>query len=278
MENYKIKVNNEAESKEAQDLFEQLGFTWAGDYPENGDWYSHIYAENSYCCYLSPYVWSGLADTFKELTLPQLRDLVVLHRNDVKDATHEAACGTYLFLDSSGDWHFFHKHEAVFYTIDGDISTFVDMPITLIKEQTQQPTEIEQGLISGADALNDYSNAQVSYDFGNGEYKWFPLDQCEFSIPQILKGHNDAYDSFALAKLIFRLKPRTITLNIEIPAPFEPKVGETYYFITTSNSQGFDFTEFEDSDGDKLYMQLGAYRSASDASKAFEAMRGGIKV
>ena len=63
----------------------------------------------------------------------------------------------------------------------------------------------EQGLISGADALNDYSNAQVSYDFGNGEYKWFPLDQCEFSIPQILKGHNDAYDSFALAKLVFRL-------------------------------------------------------------------------
>ncbi|OTL66908.1 hypothetical protein B9Y25_05370, partial [Acinetobacter baumannii] len=89
MDNYKIKVKDEAESKEAQELFEQLGFKWAGDYPVDGDWYSHLYAENSNCCYLSPYVWGGLGDRFKELTLPQLRDLVVLRRNDVKDATHK---------------------------------------------------------------------------------------------------------------------------------------------------------------------------------------------
>lgn len=36
MDNYKIKVKDEAESKEAQELFEQLGFKWVGDYPEKG--------------------------------------------------------------------------------------------------------------------------------------------------------------------------------------------------------------------------------------------------
>lgn len=278
MNNYKIKVNNEAESREAQDLFEQLGFKWSGDYPENGDWYSHIYAENSYCCYLSPYVWSGLADTFKELTLPQLRDLVVLHRNDVKDATHEAACGTYLFLDSSGDWHFFHKHEAVFYTIYGDISTFVDMPITLIKEQTQQPTEIEQGLISGADALNDYSNAQVSYDFASGEYKWLPLSECGFSIAQILKGHAYADDSFSETKLVFRIKPSTITLNVEIPAPFEPKEGEEFFILAPLSVTGH--TKVQGITTQVLldeYVKLGAWRTEEEIKKVVTALRGGIK-
>lgn len=82
MNNYKIKVNNEAESKEAQDLFEQLGFMWASDYPENGDWYSHLYAEKSSCCHLPIYVWNGLGDKFQELTLPQLRDLVAQSKNE----------------------------------------------------------------------------------------------------------------------------------------------------------------------------------------------------
>ena len=80
MEKYKIKVNNGAESKEAQELFFELGFMWASDYPENGDWYSHLYAEKSSCCHLPIYVWNGLGDKFQELTLPQLRDLVAEHR------------------------------------------------------------------------------------------------------------------------------------------------------------------------------------------------------
>lgn len=34
---------------------------------------------------------------------------------------------------------------------------------------------------------------------------------------------------------VFRLKPHTITINgIEVPAPFKPKEGETYWFITDS--------------------------------------------
>lgn len=136
----------------------------------------------------------------------------------------------------------------------------------------------EQGLISGADALNDYSNAQVSYDFGNGEYKWFPLDQCEFSIPQILKGHNDAYDSFALAKLVFRLKPRTITLNVEIPAPFEPKDGEIFWILSTNYECGYVQIFFyrNDEQGERL-AQFGAWRTEEEIKQVVAALRGGIK-
>lgn len=117
----------------------------------------------------------------------------------------------------------------------------------------------EQGLISGADALRALAD---------GDYVEYWCEDLEQWVFMDMQNH---------FKRKFRLKPRTIKLSLEIPAPFEPKEGETYYFITTSNSQGFDFTEFDDSDGDKLYMQLGAYRSALDASKAFKAMCGGIK-
>lgn len=121
----------------------------------------------------------------------------------------------------------------------------------------------EQGLISGSDALRALAD---------GKEVEFSLDEGIWENPKDLQ-----IDYFLNDVAEFRLKPRTIKLELEIPAPFEPKLGETYYFITTSNSQGFDFAEFDDSDGDKLYMQLGAYRSASDVSKAFEALRGGIK-
>lgn len=43
--------------------------------------------------------------------------------------------------------------------------------------------------------------------------------------------------------LDFRLKPRTITINgIEVPAPFEPKEGEIYWYITDSDC-GYDYVE-----------------------------------
>lgn len=154
-----------------------------------------------------------------------------------------------------------------------DLSDYMDSSVKIVwqREQIQQ----EQGLISGADALNDYSNAQVSYDFGNGEYKWFPLDQCEFSIPQILKGHNDAYDSFALAKLVFRLKPRTITLNVEIPAPFEPKDGEIFWFVSPYTYKGYDSKYFvDDCTG---FLLNGVWRTEEQVKQVVAALRGGIK-
>ena len=41
-------------------------------------------------------------------------------------------------------------------------------------------------------------------------------------------------------KVIFKIKPRTITLNgIEVPAPFGPKCMEDFYVIDGTHSQGW---------------------------------------
>ena len=220
MENYKIKVNDEAESKEAQELFFEMGykFEFCADIQSCRQSEAFSFPYFVQATEFGQIIFAiGQLEKAKELTLPQLRDMVAQIKN-------------------------------------------------------------EQGLISGADALNDYSNAQVSYDFGNGEYKWFPLDQCEFSIPQILKGHNDAYDSFALAKLVFRLKPRTITLNVEIPAPFEPKEGEEFFILAPLSVTGY--TKVQGITTQALldeYVKLGAWRTEEEIKQVVAALRGGIK-
>ena len=81
LENYKVRVSNESESKEVQELFEQLGFR-KGICTENYFPYL-IIAHDDYsskCGDLNSF------HSYKELTIQQLRDLVVLHRNNREDA------------------------------------------------------------------------------------------------------------------------------------------------------------------------------------------------
>ena len=85
MENYKVLVNNEAESREVQDLFFELG----GDFYFGGKLHCNTHSR------LVTINKDGLMANLEfdgfdyvEITLQQLRDLVVLKRNDVLDATH----------------------------------------------------------------------------------------------------------------------------------------------------------------------------------------------
>lgn len=260
MNNYKIKLNNEAESKEAQDLFEQLGFTWAGDYPENGDWYSHLYAEKSTCCHLPIYVWNGLGDKFQELTLPQLRDLVVLHRNDVNDATHSCGGMNGAAININGSWYgynYFKNEWQLWGEIEDDEYKIIDLkPI--------QP-ESEQGLISGADALRALADGKdVEYLYGD---KWFSVVGEQVLITSITEN-----------KFKFRLKPRTITLNgIEIPAPFEPKVGEFFFVLYPTAVGGYSKMHITDQKRMDDYAKLGAWRTEEEIKQVVAALRGGIK-
>ncbi|MCE6787420.1 hypothetical protein KSA82_20780, partial [Acinetobacter baumannii] len=95
MDNYKIKVKDEAESKEAQELFVQLRYS-----NRQCTRFGFVYTQNGEIGCDSMEHWAYYNDLCKELTLPQLRDLVVLKRNDVKDATHEDQYGDkWLYLD-----------------------------------------------------------------------------------------------------------------------------------------------------------------------------------
>lgn len=92
MSNYKIRVNSKAESKEAQELFFELGYEKGacstGGYP------ALIIATPESRFQKTPYSSRATSlnhevhSQYKEITLPELRDLVVLKRNDVGDANY----------------------------------------------------------------------------------------------------------------------------------------------------------------------------------------------
>ena len=87
MKDLKIRVNSEAESKEAQELFFELGYTWRGDSKDIFDFDMPEYIVNWNNGYIT--VGDDFDKNRQEITLPELRDLVVLNRNSIDDATHE---------------------------------------------------------------------------------------------------------------------------------------------------------------------------------------------
>ena len=102
MENLKIRVNGEAKSKEAQELFFELGYEKGvcstGGYP------ALIIATPESRFQKTPYSSRATSlnheahSQYKEITLPQLRDLVVLKRNDVEDANYKTNYGTQCYI------------------------------------------------------------------------------------------------------------------------------------------------------------------------------------
>lgn len=93
MRNLKIRVTNEQESKEVQELFFELGFEWKykniGRKYHKDDSVGFLYADDG--CITTGEKTTGEnyfenhTESHKEITLPELRDLVVLKRNDKND-------------------------------------------------------------------------------------------------------------------------------------------------------------------------------------------------
>jgi hypothetical protein len=89
----------------------------------------------------------------------------------------------------------------------------------------------QEGLISGADALRALADGkEVDFKCGGS---W-----------RLLNAKQQPLEILIDPKVQFRLKPRTITLNgIEIPAPFEPKDGERFYYLDARCSKGYMLVE-----------------------------------
>ncbi|MEC6037565.1 hypothetical protein [Acinetobacter nosocomialis] len=255
MDNYKIKVNDEAESKEAQELFFELGYSWQGC----GKYYNRIGNYAFITAYPDEMLlrmgWGG--DTDKELTLPQLRDLVVLKRNDVKDATHRDKQQNSIYLTSDkviyywqGEW----CKSAI--NKSNDYENYIANSLTPIA-QPQDPA-----LISSAEAKLAWANG-VDIQIKNVNcVNWYDLDESKYNL-----------DIFDNVRVDFRLKPQTIKLELELPKPFEPKVGDIYWFLSPFYSTGYDHCTFANDSSDKLHVQYGAYRSEDDVKKAVEQLR-----
>ena len=109
MENLKIKVNNEAESKEAQELFFSLGYVWlSGCTTTSNETSPYLYTSEDFGLWCGDFHSTFNESGRKEITLPQLRDMVVLKRNDRKDATHYRGDGKEYFqsFDKERYYHF----------------------------------------------------------------------------------------------------------------------------------------------------------------------------
>jgi len=109
MENLKIRVNSEAESKEAQELFFELGYKKNAKFTKEDfiGFDGWICALDDGSCDYCP-----TSHTDKEITLPELRDLVVLKRNDPKDATHYRNDGKEYFQTCDKERHYHFQDDA----------------------------------------------------------------------------------------------------------------------------------------------------------------------
>ncbi|MCZ3294218.1 hypothetical protein NYZ61_18485 [Acinetobacter baumannii] len=251
MDNYKIKVNDEAESKEAQELFVQLGFEKTG------------FSCDEFPCYLatweggfSDYVLDSLSISRerKELTLPQLRDLVVLKRNDVKDKTHRDKRDESIYLTSDkviyywqGEW----CKSAI--NKSNDYENYIANSLTSIT----QPQD--QALISGADALRALADGK-EVEANNSDFGYW-IDARNLSV-------KDFFDDIH----IFRLKPQTIKLELELPKPFEPEEDCHVYILDDGKTDGYRRYSYE-VHGDKGNTFIGIWRTEDEIKQVVEQLR-----
>lgn len=106
MENYKVLVNNEAESREVQDLFFELG----GDFYFGGKFHCNTHL-NLVTINKDGLMANLELDGFDyvEITIHQLRDLVVLKRNSIDDASFKDAFGDIWYVDSTNNYWMFEN-------------------------------------------------------------------------------------------------------------------------------------------------------------------------
>lgn len=244
MNNCKIRVNNEAESREAQELFFELGYAWF-----SGKSYTPIAGHTHLTTYTDGTLAMGTGDAETEINLPQLRDLVVLHRNDVGDATHTHKN--------------FGRARSIILSATNEVCDWVDgkWKVTCRQISELKPLLIETGLISGADALIAIGKGEcVQYSFDDD--KFWQNDIANLKIADFGGGHYE-----------FRLKPRTIKLEIEIPAPFEPEFDERFFFIDSNYPDGFNFSFWQGRLEEKCRSQFGVYRTEAEIKIVVEQLR-----
>lgn len=126
-------------------------------------------------------------------------------------------------------------------------------------------------LISGKEALKLVADGVVQYIHSSEtQDRWTTITDhfwCQYNLGMFL----DADTAFK-----FRLKPRTITINgVEVPAPFEPKLDDVVYYLTTTKNEGYTWGHFHPSDAQMT--QFGAWRTEAEIKQVVSAIRSVFK-
>lgn len=179
MENLKIRINSENESKEAQELFFELGYKWIGigsTYYKTSPSFEYITAYGEGKTLAQGH---GI-DAEKEITIPQLRDMVILKRNDPKDANvyqdGDIQCLYELYLTNDGVLYFHHhgKKEWFLSNLNGDEDYYKLLkPITKEKTFKEYLQKLDDGsyklvvldsIVEGHEGLIEVpEGAEISY-------------------------------------------------------------------------------------------------------------------
>lgn len=125
-------------------------------------------------------------------------------------------------------------------------------------------------LISGKEAWNAKSDGEnVLWSIAGLDYglSWQELTDKEFM--------NWDTGRFLLpqTKYRFKLKPSTIKLNgIEVPAPFDPKDGDVYFYMTNFYECGYDSRVFNSKHISNHY-HIQAWRTEGEIVQVVAALR-----
>lgn len=133
-------------------------------------------------------------------------------------------------------------------------------------------TKVNEGkLISGKEALIALANGesvQKKSDSWGGDC-WLDISKKEpFNLDCFLSGLNRHGETIK-----FRLKPRTITINgIEVPAPFEPKDGDKFFYLNDGEEVGYIVCT-HDWGFDPSELNFGAWRTEEEVQQVIAALR-----
>ncbi|QVR66742.1 hypothetical protein [Acinetobacter sp. BHS4] len=283
MNNYKIKAKGRAESKEIQELFFELGFKhkWDGAVVKNS-WSSArlVYAEDGI-------LWSGNCSDdfnecdFKELTIPKLRDLVILHRNNVHDATHCDNQKKFIYLTSDqiiyywdGEWLYSAINKS------NDYENYITNSLTVIPKDQEITTEYKtikveglEGLVDGKAALTAAltgETVQISVEPWE-EKNWDTFNPLEDDLSTKVFFTGMSQD---VQKVFFRIKPKTILINgVEVPAPFRPEAGEKYWWINQNIKLGYEWDTNDAEQTDFNRIDMGVWRTEEQIKQVVAALK-----
>lgn len=251
MDNYKINIKNGLDISKVTVALNDLGYV-LGNLPKDDIHVIYAMADKTvqYVTYDDGYDYHGIEA--KDLTIPQLEDLVVLKRNDVNDANYESVdeeIDDLYFKDSSGKlYRWFcgsHWTEAASY-----------------KGAIRPIKKSNPALISGADAF--------TYLIGGSNDVQTKLNDTEKwrDVPTGM-----SWAAFANPDRKFRLKPQTIKLELELPKPFEPEEGEKYWWINPNAKLGYewDTNDLERTDFNRIAMSV--WRTEEEIKQVVEQLR-----
>ncbi|NWK74077.1 hypothetical protein HYG93_07210 [Acinetobacter sp. SwsAc6] len=115
-------------------------------------------------------------------------------------------------------------------------------------------------LISGKEALIALANGEEVELQVVGDMNWH--DSTQWTVGELLCFTGK-----------FRLKPRTITINgIEVPAPFEPKDGDKFFYLNDGEEVGYIVCT-HDWGFDPSELNFGAWRSEDEIKQVVAALR-----